>query len=192
MPDMQKEVNMNGSYSTKAVLAELKKRGLPHTYMTLFTYEKQGIIPEPRRTEGSNTRFYTKEDMEKLIQTIQKHKDEQEKPTKKALKGKADKLFSELIRRKGYCELKGLDNITCAGSLQTMHIKSRGNLNLRYDEKNALCGCSGHHIFYTNNPFQFFELIRTKFPERYEYLNERKGKLATNFDYEEIIEKLSK
>ena len=110
---------------------------------------------------------------------------------KTTLKNKAYALFSQAIRKKGYCELKGLDNITCASSLQTMHIIGRGNLSLRYDKKNALCGCQGHHVWYTNHALEFYELIRTKFPERYKYLMKAKNKLSHNLDYEKLIEELS-
>ena len=84
---------------------------------------------------------------------------------------KADKLFSLLIRRFGRCQLQGLDKITCNGNLQCMHIITRGNFKLRWDTANALCGCAGHHIYYTHHAWEWQELIREQFPDRYEYLN---------------------
>ena len=96
------------------------------------------------------------------------------KTSKSALKRKADKLFSELIRQKGFCILKGIDSVSCNGNMQCAHIIGRANHALRWDLKNALCLCAGHHIYYTSHPWEWQELIRTKFPGHYEYLNDKR------------------
>lgn len=111
------------------------------------------------------------------------------KTTKGALMRKADKIFSEKIRSKGYCELNGLDKIQCGGVLQTMHIISRSNKNLRWDPINALCGCAGHHSYYTYNPFEFYELIRAEFSDRYEYLQRYRNQLWDK-DYDRVLNEL--
>lgn len=111
------------------------------------------------------------------------------KPSRKTLKLKADKRFRDLIRSRGVCELAGLDHIACSGDLQTMHIVGRANHNLRWDSANALCGCSGHHFYYTNNPFFFFELIKEHFADRYVYLQEHKNEIWDG-DYEKVLEGL--
>lgn len=106
------------------------------------------------------------------------------------LKKKADQLFRDIIRARGECQLAGLDSIRCAGNLQTMHIIGRANYNLRWDELNALCGCAGHHIYYTNHPWEWQELIKKEFPEIYVYLNEKRN-LFWDKDYDKVIERLS-
>lgn len=53
--------------------------------------------------------------------------------SKSALKRQADKLFSERVRSRGYCQLKGLDKIKCTDSQQCMHIIGRANHRLRWD-----------------------------------------------------------
>lgn len=89
----------------------------------------------------------------------------------KQKKAKADKLFSLLIRKQGRCAIEGLDTVACNGNHQCMHIIGRANFRLRWDPANALEGCAGHHMYYTNHPWEWVELIRERFPDRYEYLN---------------------
>jgi len=113
----------------------------------------------------------------------------QRKGTKAQKMRKADKIFSEKIRAKGYCELKGLDRIECSDALQTMHIVGRANKNLRWDQINALCGCSGHHFYYTNNPTEFAMVIYEKFPDRFEYLKEHRNKIWDK-DIDRVLEEL--
>ncbi|MEK6883622.1 MAG: hypothetical protein AABY22_28600 [Nanoarchaeota archaeon] len=111
------------------------------------------------------------------------------KISRKRLKFKADKLFSEKVRSRSRCELRGLDHIECSGQLQCMHIVGRANHRLRWEEDNALCGCSGHHFWYTNNPFFFFELIKKEFPAKYKFINEHKNEMWDK-DIEGIVERL--
>ena len=111
------------------------------------------------------------------------------KINKKALKAKADRLFSFTIRNRDICQLRGLDTITCSNTLQCMHIISRSNHNLRWDEMNALCGCSGHHMFYTSHPWEFVELIKTNFPENYQYVNSKRNEIW-NKDIDVVLERL--
>ena len=112
------------------------------------------------------------------------------KPSKTTLKNKADTLFAQLIREKGYCQLKGLDNITCGGSLQCCHIIGRGNKRLCYDFLNALSCCKGHHVWYTHHPWEWHELTKKHFGKNYEYVNKHREEKVYNVDYQEIIEKL--
>lgn len=108
------------------------------------------------------------------------------KGSRASLKRKADKLFGMKIRERGKCELSGFDQVKCSGQLQTMHIVGRSNHNLRWDITNALCGCSGHHRYYTSNPFAFFELVRLHFPDRYEYVNQYRNELWDG-DLESVV-----
>ncbi len=111
------------------------------------------------------------------------------KTKKSTLKNRADKLFGELIRSRGVCELKGMDNVTCSGQLQTMHIIGRANFALRWDSYNALCGCSGHHFYYTNHPTNFAMLVADNFPKEFEYLKAHRNDIWDK-DIEKVLTEL--
>ena len=95
----------------------------------------------------------------------------------KGQKNKADKLFSEDIRSLGRCQLQGKDKIKCSDVLQCAHIIGRTNKRLRWDIRNALCLCSGHHWWYTNNPEAWREIIKKEFPDSWRYVNEHRGEI---------------
>ncbi len=71
-------------------------------------------------------------------------------------KGKADELFSQLVRSRGYCE-----NCGRVEYLQCAHVITRSRLNVRWDNRNAWCLCSRCHIWFTNWPVE-----HTRFMER--------------------------
>lgn len=95
----------------------------------------------------------------------------------------ADKNFSIKVRSIGICELKGKDKINCGGNLQCMHIITRTNRRLRWDLMNAISGCAGHHRYYTTHPFEFYEIIKKHFPNKYAYVSEHRHELW-NGEYE--------
>lgn len=103
------------------------------------------------------------------------------KKTKKVkrstLSNKADKLFSLKIREVGICMLAGIDKVKCGGSLQCMHIVGRANRRLRWDDMNALCGCAGHHTYYTNHPWEWVGIIQNKFPSKYAYIEKHRNEI---------------
>lgn len=107
-------------------------------------------------------------------------------PFKKS-KLKADKLFSLLIRKVNTCELAGVDSIQCGGGFQCAHIIGRANFKLRWDTANAFCLCAGHHVYYTNHPWEWQELIREQYPDRYEYLNGLRNEMWDR-DIEKVLE----
>lgn len=113
---------------------------------------------------------------------------------KSTLKNKADKLFSLWVRRVGVCELAGKDTIHCGGNLQTMHIFTRGITSLRYNPINVVCGCAGHHVYYTFHPEDWVALVAKWFPEKWEWLiHHREDKVKKTEDlYREVIEKYKK
>lgn len=113
------------------------------------------------------------------------------KVKRSTLKARCDKLFSLRVRSRGYCELKGLDHILCSQNLQCMHIVGRRNYRLRWDLQNALAGCSGHHYYYANNPWEFNELIKEQFAVNYRYVNKHRNKLWDK-DYERVLLELEK
>lgn len=111
---------------------------------------------------------------------------------KRAIKKRCDVAFSLTVRKHGVCQLKGLDTIHCSSQLQCMHIETRGSLRLRFDQQNALCGCSGHHIYYTYHPTAFNELVAEYFPSQWKYVQEHKHerKNMTYEDYEALLKQL--
>ena len=73
---------------------------------------------------------------------------------------RADKLFSELIRSRGRCELAVMRPETkCAGPLQCCHVVSRSYRAVRWDEMNALAGCAAHHLWFTHHPLEWERAI---------------------------------
>lgn len=86
------------------------------------------------------------------------------KPSPQAsAKKKADRLFSQLIRRERRCEY---DNCTaqctpqCEGdkhscSLQCAHWISRRYSHTRTDFDNAFCLCAHHHRWFTDHPVEW-------------------------------------
>jgi len=111
------------------------------------------------------------------------------KQSKTALLRKADTLFSLKTRSRGVCELAGKDNVTCAGNLQTMHIVGRANRRLRWDDENVLCGCSGHHMYYTHHPTEFAMFIERHFPRKWLYIHVHVNEIAQT-DYNALIKRL--
>jgi len=105
------------------------------------------------------------------------------------LKKKADKLFSAIVRRLGYCQLAGKDTIRCGGSLQCAHIETRGVYGIRWEFPNALCICSGHHVYYTYHEKKWQEVIKTHFPIQWKYYEQHKNDHLIK-TYEDIIKEL--
>lgn len=75
------------------------------------------------------------------------------------------------IRKRGHCQLAGLDNVQCGGGLQCAHIATRGVHHLAFTTRNALCLCAGHHRYYTTRSHEWFmDVIPRLFPEQYKYV----------------------
>ena len=81
--------------------------------------------------------------MSRLSLSVQPKKKKERKITRAGLIKKLDKMFSEIVRRKGKCERCGKTN-----NLQCAHIYSRRHKNIRWDFENALCLDSGCHMFW--------------------------------------------
>lgn len=63
--------------SKQALLKRLAEEGLPHTYLSLVRWEKQGIIEKPRNMiqyTKSQWRVYTIEEVEKIVGQVKKFK----------------------------------------------------------------------------------------------------------------------
>ena len=87
----------------------------------------------------------------------------------KGWKRKADLLFSEIIRSKGYCENCGRSD---GVQLQTAHIISRRYAAVRTDTDNAFCLCAKCHRRFTDFPREFSHFITDKLgSEKYDQLS---------------------
>ena len=111
------------------------------------------------------------------------------KVKKSTLKNKVDKLFSLKIRSQGYCTFKGYNGIKCSDTLQCMHVIGRANHRLRWDERNAFCGCSAHHIYYTHHPLEFYETVSNGWPDIWRYLMKHKNEMWDK-NIEKVLENL--
>lgn len=78
-------------------------------------------------------------------------------------RGKADRLFSLIIRSKGFCQCCG-----ATSNLQCAHIISRKYSNTRTLEKNAFCLCAGCHMHFTHWPLEFSAFVEEKIG-KYQY-----------------------
>lgn len=112
------------------------------------------------------------------------------KPKRSTLKAKADQMFRDLVRARGYCQLAGLDGRKCSGRLETMHIEPRGNYRLRWEPLNALCGCGiGHHAFYSDHPTAWVDLVAKHFPENYAFILAHTNEIWDR-NYDRVLEAL--
>ena len=108
------------------------------------------------------------------------------KPTRRALKKKADKLWAEIVKSVGRC-------LKCGSrdkQLQAAHIISRRFTNTRHDIRNGLCLCAACHRWAHDYPTafgRFAESLRGR--ETIEQL-EKQSKFLTKPDYEAVIAEL--
>lgn len=103
-------------------------------------------------------------------------------------KGRADAIFSEIIRSLGKCEAKGYDNRPCSSQLQTAHIITRKRSATRTDLRNAFCLCFAHHRWFTDNPVQFSRFIQTTWAKEYYDLVYDRSIKPTKVDWNDRVE----
>jgi len=102
------------------------------------------------------------------------------KPSRKTLKNKLDKIFSQVVRERGACERCGNTR-----TLQTSHIYSRSNLSVRWDLDNAYCFCAACHFFWHKNPLEAAEFVRQySGGMKYQSLKKRANKVKKWTDQE--------
>lgn len=113
-------------------------------------------------------------------------------PSPKTLKNKADRLWSEVIRKDGYCIRCGKtrDEIT----LQAAHIISRRYTGTRWDLRNGLPLCVGCHHWGHQHPLEFESFVidtigATVYAELRQLALDYPGRISRT-NYEEIIETL--
>ena len=99
--------------------------------------------------------------------------------TDKRFKAEADKLFSRLIRSRGFCERCG-----ATANLQTSHIFSRRFAWTRTDLSNALCLCAACHRWWHDHPTETKELaVSVIGVDEYERINQARQR-REKFDWE--------
>ncbi len=108
------------------------------------------------------------------------------KKTKKTWKRQLDKLWSDIIRSKGYCEWCG--NI----GKNAHHVIGRTNYSLRWDIRNGCFLCVSCHFKAHNDPLGFTKFFRKNRYKDYLYLCKKRKEIAhyTISDYEEIYQNL--
>lgn len=58
-------------YTKKDLLQALKDAGLPSSYKSLLSLERQGVIPRGGEITGvSNDRFYTEQDIATIVEKV--------------------------------------------------------------------------------------------------------------------------
>jgi len=114
------------------------------------------------------------------------------KPSRKYLKKKADKLWSDIIRQRndGMCEISDCGK---PGG-QPHHIVGRKNLILRHDLRNGINLCYTHHVggklSTQNDPIWFLDWLKTNRAKDYNYLMKKKHRIVYQVDYQEKIKLL--
>ena len=112
-----------------------------------------------------------------LKRTPLKKKSAKKKPkkvSKTTVKNRCDRLWSELIRSQGYCDVCGTTE-----NLQAHHIITRRRLATRYMKENGICLCAKHHQFCDiisahTNPMAFANWFIKKYgEERLDWLQEQ-------------------
>lgn len=117
-------------------------------------------------------------------------KRKRKKGEKTKLKEKCDKLWSEIIKTGGNCEVCG------EPVRDAHHFIGRINTSTRWDLRNGVRLCFMHHtggrISAHNDSVWFTDWFRENRPEDYEYLNKKKNEVKTWYlsDYEQIYKEL--
>ena len=113
------------------------------------------------------------------------------KSIKTKLKEKLWELCKEYIKLRDQNICQKCNEYVEKTNCHTSHVipKSHGNV-LRFDPLNLKIFCYHHHInWWHKNPVEAGEWFKDKFPERYDYLMERKETLVkfTESDYQDMI-----
>jgi hypothetical protein len=118
-----------------------------------------------------------------------KRKTPQQKRT--TLRNKADALFSQIVRLRdgGLCRGTN-DDSECSGVLQCAHVWGRRYLSVRFDERNAVALCAGHHVYFTHNPFEWYEFMEQRLGKREWVLLRERALFGAQPDYGEILPRL--
>ena len=105
--------------------------------------------------------------------------------SRQALRNRADKLFSEKIRRDACCR-----NCGASWRLQCAHIVSRRYNATRWSTDNAVCLCQKCHMKFTYDPLGWEEWVEERFPGRLAELKVRARQGVAKVDLEAVVESL--
>ncbi len=105
----------------------------------------------------------------------------------KADKGKADKLFSQIIRSQGFCEAEGWATRPCSNQIQTAHIITRGRSATRTDTRNAFALCFAHHRYFHDYPREFSRFITSTWAADFYDLVYQKSQARIKTDWQERV-----
>lgn len=106
----------------------------------------------------------------------------------KGAKGKADRLFSQLVRARGACERCGETDYT---KLQCAHIVSRRYSATRCDPINSWVLCAKCHMHLTVEPYEHVAFaIATRGEDGYRRLRER-AISGAKVDWEGVVRNLT-
>lgn len=81
-------------------------------------------------------------------------------PSKSTMTNKLDKICSQIIRSRGYCERCGPHTPVPYEKLQCAHIYSRTYRAVRWLLLNLLCLCASCHFWAHKNPTEFADWVR--------------------------------
>jgi predicted restriction endonuclease len=111
----------------------------------------------------------------------------------KGIDKKLDDCWSLITRQKGKCEIK---DCAVVNSLNSHHIIGRRNHTTRWDLRNGVCLCSGHHVFSLRSAHQdpewFHDWLEENRKEDIDYLRQRRNIILkrTKKDKEGLLEEL--
>jgi len=110
------------------------------------------------------------------------------KPKRSTLKNKCDKMWSEIIRSRGQCEICGTYKAS-----NPHHVIGRQNYNLRWDILNGCLLCSNHHtsgrLSAHTDSIWFMEWFKENRQKDYEHLVKKKN-IIWDKDYDKVLEYL--
>jgi hypothetical protein len=113
-----------------------------------------------------------------------KRKSPQQKRT--TLRNKADSLWSQIIRaRDGACVRCGKTEI-----LEAAHVWGRRYMGTRFDELNGVALDKGCHVYFTHNPFEWYEFMEQRLGKREWVLLRERALFGAKPQYDEIIPRL--
>jgi len=95
--------------------------------------------------------------------TVHRFRGQRKQKTVRQLKKKADTLFSQVVRKRGHCELQFFGGKRCGGVLQCSHVFSRARNSTRYNEENSFCACYGHHRYWHQHPIEATRFVENKY-----------------------------
>lgn len=108
------------------------------------------------------------------------------KASAKTLRKKADRLWSQAVRARGYCERCGKRPPEV--NLQGAHIIPRRYLKTRWDISNGLSLCAADHVYFTHFPLQFEDWVIAYIgEEKFRALRRQALDTVGKVDYHEVI-----